>query len=112
MNRDIDNPQIDWYEEQQIERHNHRQKMTLKEAYDQFLQALKDESGLSPSINIRFHGCRKENNALGIPFNFGYIPAKLAKELDLPAPSLWEADGHVWFASEDYKAGLHLTVFR
>lgn len=77
--------------------------MNLKEAYDNFVQALKEETGLNPHISIRIHTHAYDNEVGKYPPVAAGVSYHIATQLGLPEPIFQTTGDNEWFKSENYK---------
>lgn len=85
----------------------------LKQAYDNFMAALEEETGLKPNIAIRIH-THTDDNAVGkYPPVAAGVSYHIANALGLPTPKLFKSDESPleWFNTDSFDKRTEFTLF-
>jgi hypothetical protein len=85
--------------------------MKIKEAYDALVEAIKEETGATPSITINFHACYNER--LRDASEALRVAKIMAEQLETKQPVYDESEGRTWFCVHDYRTdpGINFAVF-
>jgi hypothetical protein len=77
--------------------------MDLKQAYENFVQAIKEETGLNPHISIQIYTHAYDNEVGKYPPVAAGVSYHIATQLGLSEPRYNTAESHQWFKSENWE---------
>lgn len=81
----------------------------IKEAYEQFMSAILEETGCVPSVQINFHST--SNEVLSDDTQALKVAALMSQQLETSAPEYAEEASNRWYSVHDYGRGINFAVF-